>query len=292
MSLQKYKALLKTIEFGSISQAAEQMGYTQPAVSRMIADLEKEWNVELFRRNRSGLEISSVCQRLLPVLRAIISDCEELEFTVGEFHGIQNGYVRVGTFTSVADMWIPGLLKTFQQKYPNIEFSLINMESYAEIEDSLRQGKIDCGFVRMPTNHDLESHFLMRDELVAVLPKNHALADEAYFPIEELEKYPFIMLREKSDYEVSHFLEGVPYKPSVLYEASSDHTILSMVESGLGITITNSLIASNPRYDVLCKPFSHSQYRDIAIATARNTRVTSATRLFIDHVCANIHGEK
>lgn len=292
MSLQKYRALLKTIELGSISQAAEQMGYTQPAVSRMIADLEREWNVELFRRNRSGLEISSVCQRLLPILRSIISDCEELEFTVGEFHGIQTGFVRVGTFTSVADMWIPGLLKSFQQKYPNVEFSLINMESYAEIEDSLRQGKIDCGFVRMPTTNDLETKFLMRDELVAVLPQNHPLVNEPVFSIEDFAKYPFIMIREKADYEVSHFLEGIPCKPTVLYEASSDHTILSMVESGLGVTITHSLIAQNPRYDVVCKPFSYRQYRDIAIATAKNTRITSATRLFIDHVCANIDTDK
>ena len=67
MSLQKYNALLKTVELGSISQAAEQMGYTQPAVSRMILDLEKEWNIELLRRSQSGLEVSSVCQRLLQI---------------------------------------------------------------------------------------------------------------------------------------------------------------------------------------------------------------------------------
>lgn len=46
MSLQKYAALLKTIELGSISRAAEQMGYTQSAVSRMIMDLEEEWDLE------------------------------------------------------------------------------------------------------------------------------------------------------------------------------------------------------------------------------------------------------
>ena len=71
MSLQKYTALLKTVELGSFSLAAEQMGYTQPAVSRMIADLEEEWNVELIRRSRAGLEPSAICQQLLPILRSI-----------------------------------------------------------------------------------------------------------------------------------------------------------------------------------------------------------------------------
>ena len=74
MSLQKYAALLKTVELGSFSLAAEQMGYTQPAISRMIADLEKQWNVELLHRSRTGLEPSSFCMQLLPTLRAIQAD--------------------------------------------------------------------------------------------------------------------------------------------------------------------------------------------------------------------------
>src|SRR5699024_7814092 len=105
MSLQKYAALLKTIELGSISRAAEQMGYTQSAVSRMIMDLEEEWDLELLRRSRAGIQLSSVGQRLLPVLRSIVADCAELDYLVGELHGVHTGMIRVGTFTSVADLW-------------------------------------------------------------------------------------------------------------------------------------------------------------------------------------------
>lgn len=290
MSLQKYTALLKTVELGSFSLAAEQMGYTQPAVSKMISDLESDWNVELLRRSRAGLEASSVCLQLLPILRAIEADCEALKFTVAEIHGAHTGLVRVGIFTSVADMWIPNLLKSFQQRYPNIEFDLINMESYAEIEDSIRHGKVDCGFVRLPTIHDLQAHFLMRDELVAVLPPDHPLAETSVFPVAQLEGAPFIKLREKVDFEVSHFLARIPYTPKLCYEVSSDHTVLSMVECGLGITITHSLIASNPRYNVVCKTFDMGQYRDIAIATAKNVRLASTTKLFVDHVTSEVSG--
>lgn len=289
MSLQKYTALLKTVELGSFSLAAEQMGYTQPAVSRMIADLEEEWNVELLRRSRAGLEPSAVCQQLLPILRSIQADCEALQFTIAEVHGALSGLVRVGTFTSVADMWVPNLLKSFHEQYPNIEFELITMDSYAEIENSIRHGKVDCGFVRLPTVNDLQVHFLMRDELVAVLPQDHPLADAAVFPVAQLEGAPFIKLREKVDYEVSHFLDRLPYSPKVRYEVSNDHTVLSMVECGLGITITHSLIANNPRYNVVCKRFDTGQHRDIAIATAKNVRVASTTKLFVDHVTSGIH---
>lgn len=94
MSLQKYAALLKTIELGSISRAAEQMGYTQSAVSRMIMDLEEEWDLELLRRSRAGIQLSSVGQRLLPVLRSIVADCAELDYLAGELHGVHTGMFR------------------------------------------------------------------------------------------------------------------------------------------------------------------------------------------------------
>lgn len=288
MSLQKYAALLKTVELGSISLAAQQMGYTQPAVSRMISDLETEWNVELLRRSRAGLEPSSICLKLLPTLRALQADCEALDFTIAEFHGAHTGLVRVGIFTSVADMWIPILLKSFQRQYPNIEFDLINMESYAEIENCIRHGKVDCGFVRLPTVNDLQTHFLMRDELVAVLPPDHPLVGAPVFPVAQLEGMPFIKLREKVDFEVSHFLDRISYKPKFRYEVSSDHTALSMVECGLGITIAHSLIANNSRYNVVCKRFDVCQHRDIAIATAKNVRLASTTQLFVDYVVSQI----
>jgi DNA-binding transcriptional LysR family regulator len=292
MSLQKYLALLKTVELGSISLAAEQMGYTQPAVSRMIADLEAQWQVDLLRRSRSGLEPSAACLQLLPILRSLQADCDALNFAVSEIHGAHTGLVRVGIFTSVADMWIPGLMKSFRQQYPKIEFELINMESYVEIESNIRQGKVDCGFVRLPTAHDLQVHFLMRDELVAVLPPDHPLADAPVFPVAQLADAPFIRLREKEDLEVSQFLDRIPDAPDFCYEVGSDHTALSMVEQGLGMTITYSLIANNPRYNVVCKRFDRGQYRDIAIATAKNARLAGTTKLFVEHVISQIGGSQ
>ena len=292
MSLQKYLALLKTVELGSISLAAEQMGYTQPAVSRMIADLEAQWKVELLRRNRSGLEPSAACLQLLPILRSLQADCDALNFAVSEIHGAHTGLVRVGIFTSVADMWIPGLMKSFRQQYPKIEFELINMESYVEIESNIRHGKVDCGFVRLPTVHDLQVHFLMRDELVAVLPPDHPLADAPVFPVAQLADAPFIRLREKEDLEVSQFLERISDAPDFCYEVGSDHTALSLVEQGLGMTITHSLIANNPRYNVVCKRFDRGQYRDIAIATAKNARLAGTTKLFVEHVISQIGGSQ
>ena len=288
MSLQKYAALLKTVELGSISLAAEQMGYTQSAVSRMILDLEKEWGVELLYRSRAGVTASSEGLRLLPLVRSIVADCAELEFTVNELHGLHTGLIRVGTFTSVANMWIPSLLVSFQKLYPGIEFTLMNSENYSEIEDWIQHGQVDCGFVSLPAMTDLQAHFLKRDTLVAVLPPDHPLAGSSVFPIARLQDEPFIKLKEDTDNELSNFLAHLSSPPKVRYEVNSDHMILSMVESGLGISVMHSLLADMNRYRVVWKRFDLQQHRDIGIATARHARLSSAAKLFVAHVRAHI----
>ena len=89
--IQKYLAYLKTVETGSITRAAERLGYTQSAVSRMIADLEEQWGVPLLKRNRTGIEISSEGMQLLPRLQAIAKEEAELSFAVSELHGLRSG---------------------------------------------------------------------------------------------------------------------------------------------------------------------------------------------------------
>ena len=254
----------------------------------MIADLEQEWGLTLLHRGRGGLELSAPGRVLLPHLQAIVSGCELLEYTVGELHGLHTGLVRVGTFTSVADQWVPMLLTGFQQLYPNIEFDLMNSERYAEIEDWIRHGRVDCGFVSLPTGTDLDCTFLQRDMLMAVLPLNHPLMGAPAFPVEQLAEERLIAMKEDADYEIGRFLDTLPVRPKAMYQVSSDHTILSMVESGLGISIMHSLGSRADRYQVTWKPFDRHQYRDIGIATARGARLSGAARLFVEYVCRQL----
>ena len=194
MSIQKYIAYLKTIETGSITRAAAQLGYTQSAVSRMIADLEKSWGVTLLTRNRSGIEISSEGLMLLPKLQVICSGYESLNRTVAELHSHTSGSIRVGTFSSFSCGLLPAIIKAFHEIYPHITFNLLNGE-YNEIAGWLRKGLVDCGFVALPAADDLDTTFLIQDSLVAVLPRDHPMAEAPYFPLDILAYEDFINVR-------------------------------------------------------------------------------------------------
>ena len=158
VNLNKYQILLKTVELGSITRAAEALGYTQSAVSRVIADLEREWDMELLTRSRTGVVLSSSGAALLPYVQAVCNAGRELEEQVAELHGLTRGTLRVATFASVSIHWLPAIMKEFLGRYPGIQFDLVSNWEFAEVEDLLRQGQADCGFLGLPAGPGLETY--------------------------------------------------------------------------------------------------------------------------------------
>ena len=79
MNLQKYMVLVKTVEYGSFTKAAEIMNYSQSAISRMINDLEREWNVLLLERGRAGVRLTSDGLKLLPYAKSVCNEYQRLQ---------------------------------------------------------------------------------------------------------------------------------------------------------------------------------------------------------------------
>ena len=138
MNQSKYLVFLKTVELGSITRAAEALGYTQSAVSRVVAELEAGVGLELLTRGRSGVEPTSHGEVMLPYMRAVCNAEKELEEQVAELHGLARGTLRVGTFASVSIHWLPAIMKEFLTLYPGIRFELLSKWEFAEVEDLLR----------------------------------------------------------------------------------------------------------------------------------------------------------
>ena len=149
MAIDKYQAFVRVAEMGSITKAAEAMGYTQSAVSRMVADLEDEWNLNLLRRSRGGLALSSDGLMLLPYIKDLCSHYEALQEQANSLKGLETGFIRIGSCSSFSTQCLPSILKNFEQRYPRIVFQLQNME-YSETEEALCAGEIDCGFIIAP----------------------------------------------------------------------------------------------------------------------------------------------
>ena len=283
MSIQKYKALLMTVETGSITAAAQKLGYTQSAVSKMIQDLEQEWNMELLSRSRKGIELTSEGLTVIPAVRDIISDYENLQFSLASAHGLKQGTLRLGSFASVSATVLPEILKSFRSKYPGIQIQLRAGE-YGEISEDLRKGSLDCGFLGEDEAAGFYSIPVFKDCLVAVVPKGHTMADAEVYPVEMLPKESFISLREKRDYDFAQFFDEQNIRPAVSYEVESDLTLLSMVENGLGVSLVYDMILKPGRFDVVRLPLDRTKERTVLLSARRGARNSPVLSLFMDHV--------
>ena len=283
MNIQKYMAFIQTVEYGSFTKAAEALNYSQSGISRMIHDLEKEWKVSLLERSRAGIRLTSDGLKLLPYAKSVCGEYQKLQMQVDELNGLQSGLIRIGTFSSVATHWLPNIIKEFQKDYPNIDYELL-LGDYTEIEEWVLEGRVDCGFLRLPTHPDLETIFLEQDKLLVVLPERHPLAGCDKFPVAALCIDPFMLLEKGAKAEVSEIFERCNLTPKVHFTTWDDYAIMSMVESGLGISILPQLILKRIPYHIVVKELEVPAYRNIGLALRSKKTASLAVKRFIEYL--------
>ena len=283
MNIQKYMSFVKAVECGSFTDAAEILNYSQSGVSRMIADLEKEWGVVLLERSKNGVSLTSDGTKLLPYARELVEKYKQLQTQVDELNGLQSGLIRIGVFSSVATHWLPNIIKEFQNDYPSVDYELL-LGDYTEIEEWITEGRVDCGFLRLPAKNDFDTVFLEQDEFMAVLPLNHPLAGLDRVPASALCSAPFILLEKGEKAEVSAIFERSGLKPNVRFTTWDDYAVMSMVESGLGISILPKLILRRIPYNIIVKPLEIPAYRNIGIAIKDKKNSSVAVKRFLNYL--------
>ncbi len=283
MNITKHMAFVRTAEYGSFTKAAEILNYSQSGISRMIADLEKEWNVTLLERSKMGVRLTSDGMKLLPFAKSVCAEYEKLQMQVDELNGLQSGLIRIGTFSSVATHWLPNIIKAFQQDYPGIDYELL-LGDYTEIEEWIASGRVDCGFLRLPTKPEFETIFLEQDALMAIIPENHKYAECDKFPVKALCDEPFMLLEKGAKAEISEVFERNRLTPDVKFTTWDDYAVMSMVESGLGIAILPKLILKRVPYRIVSKELDVSAYRNIGIAFKDRQTLSTAAARFLEYL--------
>ena len=243
MNLQKYLSFVKTVEYGSFTRAAEILHYSQSGVSRMIGDLEKDWNMVLLERGKGGVRLTSNGLHMLPYAKELVADYEKMQMQVNALNGMQSGLIRIGTFSSIATHWLPNIIREFQKDYPHIEYELL-LGSYTELEKWITEGRVDCSFVRLPTLGKFDTIFLEEDRLMAVLPENHPLAEKEKVTIQDICPYPLICYTKESGMRriIDDLFVKAQIMPNILCQFEDVNSMAGLVAANQGIAI----ITDNP----------------------------------------------
>ena len=193
MNSLKLRAFVEAVAEGSFTRASDKLHRSQPAVSRMIADLESDWGISLLERTPAGLQLTASGERLYPLAREVLRSEEALEQAVSELTGLAAGTLRIGTVSNIATYWLPLVLKDFRRRYPGIEYELL-LGDYTEIERWVQEGRVDCALAPNLSAPGLERVAVGVDRLLAVLPPSSPLAAKEGLALRDLCGIPFLML--------------------------------------------------------------------------------------------------
>src|SRR5699024_6686938 len=288
--MNRYEVFMRVIEQGSFTKAAETLGYTQSAVSQMIRTLEEELATTLVSRSRKGITLTADGKEYLPFISQLHHAYRELKVKNEEMKGLNKGIIRIGTFSSVSSHWLPHLMKQFKQMYPSVHF-VLKQGDYTSIVEYINQGIVDFGFVNPGAAKDLQTVSLQQDEMLAVLPIDHRLANHPKITLENLTKEAFILLEEGELSEPLEIFKENNLVPNIEYRVHDDYTIMSMVENGLGISILPRLILQKVNYDIMIKEISPPITRTIGIAYKNKATLPITSRYFIDFLTKQFKNE-
>ncbi len=291
MNIRKYEAYVRAVELGSLSKAAEQLGYTQSGISHMMQSLEEEVGFPLMTRTSAGILPNSEGELLLPVIRQLLSTSESLEQYIAKIKGADTGRIRIAAYPSVATYWLPQIIRDFQKDYPNVEIQITEMGSGA-IEEIMEKRQAELCIYAGGEKRDFEWVPLCRDRMLALVPPEHPLARRECVPLDALVEEEFIMPMPDYDGEVRYILDKMAHWPHILFSACSDYAIINMVTQGLGVSILSELLLKNYPTGAVALPMDPGQERMLGMGVPQLKAASPVTRNFMHYVEAYVAREK
>lgn len=279
MKTSRYEIFLKIVETQSLTRTAAYFGYTQSAVSQLVKAMESELGVELLIRNKTGVRLSAEGEYLLPGIRQIVAGERNLFERTLELQNLNAGLIRIGIFTSLSCQWLPAYLKRFREKYPNIGFELLQGDS-VQISEWLRNGIVDVGFMTEPDSDEFFFKELLADRMNIVLPPEHPLSGGPV-ALSDLGEETFVLLESGYSQITERMFENARLHPKQQYTVKDDYTVMSMVESGLGVSILPELILRRTPYKIYAYPAEPAYFRHLGVSWLKKEENTLAVKKFV-----------
>lgn len=252
----RLRVFREVVERGSFSAAADALSFTQPAVSRQIATLEREAGAQLLERLPRGIRLTEAGRVLLGHAEAILDRMTAARSQVEAVARLQAGRLRIGAFPTANATVVPQAIAAFTREYPDVELSLDEGIS-AELIPSLRAGELDVALATDPLEHelgDLAVVELAEDPMLVALPLDHPLARKPRLRLRDLRDEPWI--------------EGGPagcrrplfracaiagFEPHIRFGSEQWLGKQGLVAAGVGVTLIPGLAVATVRDDIVLR---------------------------------------
>ena len=281
MESARCKAFILSAELGSFSRAGEALSYSPSGVSQLVTALEAEFGFPLLHRTKKGVTLTAAGEKLLPAVRSFIQQEDRMFQLAAEVKGLDVGEITIASYYSISNHWLPKVMSAFEKDHPRIHIRLLE-GIRKDVIRSLRDAGADIGFMSSGDGLGFDWIPLAEDPMLAVLPRNHPAARRESFPVEDFAKESFIMPAFGHDDDVTALFEKFHIEPDIKFSTLESFAAMSMVESGLGISVMNRLITVNWQCDVVKLPLDPPQSITLGMAIPSLAQAAPAVRKFAE----------
>src|ERR1700683_3055882 len=273
--IRSFLSIAETLHFG---HTAELIHISQPALSLQIVAFEEDVGVRLFERNRRKTTLTAAGAAFREDAAAALSQLEQATRRAKSAANGKLGLLRIGFVSTAGSEIVPDIVRQFRQLNPAVEFSLRNILTAEEVH-MLETGSLDIGFLRVPIGEHsaLDIVVVHREPFVLVVPSSHKLAKRKRVWLREVAGQDFVMYERTYAPGFHDLMVGIlrdaGIVPNVTQTAVEIPTLLSLVASGMGITIMPASVVKHYVASVVaCNILDRIPMTEIGMAVRKGTR--------------------
>jgi DNA-binding transcriptional LysR family regulator len=263
--VQRLRTFTLVLDLGSISGAADVLGYTQPAISQQLAALEREVGTLLVDRSQRPLRATRAGELLRPHAERVLAAAGAADAAVEDVRG-EMRRLRVAAFTSALSSFIPAAVRDLRRAHADLIVQVLQLETREAIE-SLRGGQADVAVVHhmpgvaVPETTGFERRRLLVDDLYVVVPEGHPLARRDEMSVAELETEQLVLPRRDTPAGrfrsvVEQLCAQAGFQPRVAYELDDLPAARAFVAAGIAVVPMHGLTLAGAGPGVVALPLA------------------------------------
>jgi LysR family hydrogen peroxide-inducible transcriptional activator len=261
MEMHQLRYVVAVARARNFSRAAEQCHVSQPSLSQQIQKLEEELGERLFDRMKREAKLTAHGEAFLPRALRILEEVDLARREASDARSLLRGRVIVGVLPTIAPYLLPAVLGDFAKRFPSVEI-VVQEETTAQLLKLVNACEIDFAVASRPIqDRRMEVQDLFTEELRLALPPRHSLTRKRTVRLADLEKEPFIVMKEGHCLgdQVLNFCERRDLKPTISFRTAQLETIQALVHAGAGISLVPAMAARKkraglPEYRSLASP--------------------------------------
>lgn len=300
ISLRQIEAFKAVIENGTITRGAELLHMSQPAMSKLISNLESDTGLKLFDRVKGRLAPTEHALRLHDEVDRIFAGVRQVENAAEAILREEQGRLTVGVMPALSSAFIQSATTSFLKQHENV-FCSIEMRSSPRILDRLIARKIDIGLIGGGFDNPYATIIpLLEHPLVCIMSPDHSLANKNLIEPQDLNSAAFVSFSPDSytDHCVEETLKSYGVKREITLIANMAPTLCAFVAAGCGVSLIHPLLLSGSGEGLAVRRFAPEIPHQIQICRAEDNRNSKLIEAFTDEsrarateMCKSILGE-